>query len=170
MSETAVKVEKESGVVRRVADRIGKFLSETYTVKGAKQKEIGKYAGLYSQFTPSQQEEMKAFYEKKVGKTATWKVIRNWVATGAGLALGYGLMQPGNAALMWKFVTDTAPKAIASGADKIFHWMFHVYNVNIVPGAVDLMSSGGTNITKTFGSIQASPLNWPWLGSLKIGK
>lgn len=106
MSEVGMKVEKETGRVKRVTDRIGKFLSETYTFKGAKAAELRKYEKLYASFTPSQQSEMMAYYDKKAGKRSTWKVIRNWVATGAGLALGYGLLQPGGLAAMGKWVVD----------------------------------------------------------------
>lgn len=104
MAEVTPKIEKEPGRAKRVVDRIGKFLSETYTVKGAKAAEMRKYEKVYASFTPSQQEEMKAYYDKKAGKKAVWKVIRNWVVTGAGLTLGYGLLNPTAGAAMWKFV------------------------------------------------------------------
>lgn len=134
-AEMPVKPEKESGVVKRVADRIGEFLSKTYTIKGAKANEVKKFDALYAQFTPSQSAEMKAFYEKKVGKTATWKVIRNWVATGAGVALGYGLLQPGGAAAMWGFVTDKAVPAIKGGAEAVFNWIFNPFTLQVkLPG------------------------------------
>ncbi|HLD25286.1 MAG TPA: hypothetical protein VJB96_05210 [Patescibacteria group bacterium] len=107
MAEITPKMEKEPGRARRVVDRIGKFLSETYTVKGAKAAELRKYEKLYASFTPSQQQEMMAYYDKKAGKKAVWKVVRNWVATGAGLALGWGLLQPGGAAAMWKWAVES---------------------------------------------------------------
>lgn len=81
--------EKESGAVRRVAEKVGTFLSETYTKKGALKKEMKQYAQVFNKFTGSQREEMQAYYEKRANKSATFKVIRNWVATGAGITLGY---------------------------------------------------------------------------------
>lgn len=86
--ELPVKVERESGVVARVAARVGKFLSENYTYSGAKAKELAGLHNVVGHFTPDQQKEMRSFFEAKADKNAKWKVIRNWVATGAGLALG----------------------------------------------------------------------------------
>lgn len=90
--EFSVGVEKESGPVRRVAKRVGEFLSETYTVKGAFAKEMQKIDKVYRSFTLEQQQEMRAYFAAKAEKSAKWKVIRNWVATGAGIALGAVLL------------------------------------------------------------------------------
>lgn len=86
--EMSAPVEKESGAVKKMAERVGKFLSETYTFKGATAKEMRAFDNIASSFTPSQQEEMRAYFSAKAEKNAKWKVIRNWVATGAGVALG----------------------------------------------------------------------------------
>jgi|GEM_PF-754478 len=86
--ELNLGVEKESGPVKRVAERVGKFLAETYTVKGAISKELRKLDKVNGSFTLEQQQEMRAYFAAKAEKSAKWKVIRNWVATGAGLALG----------------------------------------------------------------------------------
>lgn len=157
IAEVPMGVEKEAGMIKRVTSRIGKFLSENYTIKGAKAKEIGKYATLYAQFTPEQQDEMKAFYEKKVAKTATWKVIRNWVTTGAGLALGYGLLQPGNAALVWDFVTKTAPEAIKGGANFVYHWLFNETVYTVTAPAIASQWGGQTVGLGSLGAIAKGP-------------
>lgn len=86
--ELAAPVERESGVVKRVAEKVSKFLSENYTLKGAKAKELRALDSVVGHFTPEQQREMRSHFEAKAEKNAKWKVIRNWVATGAGLALG----------------------------------------------------------------------------------
>lgn len=129
-NETPVPVEKEPGAVKRVAERIGKFLSETYTIKGAKAKEMRKYEKLYDQFTPSQRAEMMEFYDQKITKGATWKVIRNWVATGAGVALGWSVAHFGLPAV-WQFVTQTAPAAIAGGTESIRNWLFEPHQLRV---------------------------------------
>lgn len=89
--ENGINVEKESGPVRRVAERVGRSLSETYTVKGAIAKEMRKVDKVTRSFTPQQQQEMRTYFSRKAEKSAKWKVIRNWVATGAGLAVGSAL-------------------------------------------------------------------------------
>ncbi len=96
--ETAAPVELKKNVVGRVAERVGKFLSETYTIKGATAKELQKYADTYDRFTGDQRAEMLQYYEKVAQKSATWKVVRNWVATGAGLAVAGAAVAFGPAA------------------------------------------------------------------------
>jgi len=155
IAEVHMGVEKEAGMIKRVTSRIGKFLSETYTVKGAKSKEMAKYTALYTQFTPSQQEEMKAFYEKKVAKTATWKVIRNWVVTGAGLAMGYGILH--DPTLAWTFVTKTAPDAIKNGADFIYHWLFNPTSYVVDAPALAAQWGGQTVSLGSLGAIAKGP-------------
>lgn len=86
--EVTAPVEKEATPVQKMAERVGKFLSETYTFKGAKAKEMRAFDAISASFTPSQQQEMREYFAAKAEKNAKWKVIRNWVATGAGLALG----------------------------------------------------------------------------------
>lgn len=132
LSEVPKGIEKDKGVVGRVAARIGKFLSETYTIKGAKAAEMRKYGEIYSGFTPSQQEEMRTYFEKKVSKKATWKVIRNWVVTGAGLALGWGILQNPGAA--WKFVAETVPNGVKAALD----WVFKPMTLEISKGGLTL--------------------------------
>ena len=90
--ELPVKIEKEQGAVGRVAERMGKFLAEHYTFKGATAKELQGLDRVVGHFTPSQQNELKSYYESKAVNNARWKVIRNWVATGAGLTLGGAIL------------------------------------------------------------------------------
>ena len=90
--ELPVKIEKEQGAVGRVAERMGKFLAEHYTFKGATAKELQGLDRVMGHFTPSQQNELKSYYESKAVNSARWKVIRNWVATGAGLTLGGAIL------------------------------------------------------------------------------
>ena len=86
--ELAAPVERESGVVKRVAETVGRSLSENYTLKGSKARELRALDTVVGHFTPEQQMEMRSHFEAKAEKNAKWKVIRNWVATGAGIALG----------------------------------------------------------------------------------
>lgn len=132
VSEAPKGVEKDRGVVGRVTAKISKFLSENYTIKGAKAAEMRKYGALHASFTPSQQTEMRAYYEKKVSKKATWKVIRNWVVTGAGLALGWSVLQ--NPAAAWKFVTETVPTGVKAALD----WVFRPMTLEISKGGLTL--------------------------------
>jgi hypothetical protein len=101
-SEATPTLEQESKPVRNVAERVGKFLSENYTLKGAKAKELRAMDRVISQFTPTQQAEMRSYFDKKAESNAKWKVIRNWVATGAGLAVAgwVGLVGPEKALLL----------------------------------------------------------------------
>ncbi len=136
-SEQPVVTEREAGIVQRVANRVGKFLSETYTYKGATQKEIAtRYGIAYSQFNDETRANMKKVFEQAATDKAHWNVIRNWIVTGgAGLGLWYGISHVGVAG-MWKFVTDVAPKAIAKGAEGVFNWIFN-------PGTLNLQTAVG---------------------------
>ena len=109
--EMTAPVEQKKNVVSRVAERVGKFLSETYTVKGATAKEMEKYAYIYDQFSGKQRDEMMAYYDKSANQTASWKVVRNWVATGAGLAAGGATIAFHEAA--WSAITGAA--GVAAG-------------------------------------------------------
>lgn len=111
--ELAAPVERESGVVKRIAEKAGKFLSENYTLKGAKARELRALDAVVGSFTPEQQMEMRAHFEAKAEKNAKWKVIRNWVATGAGIALGGAVVIAG---------PDKAAAAVVLAAGKVAEW------------------------------------------------
>ena len=111
--ELAAPVERESGVIKRVAEKAGKFLSENYTYKGAKARELRALDSVVSHFTPDQQQEMRGHFEAKAEKNAKWKVIRNWVATGAGIALGGAVVIAG---------PDKAAAAVVLAASKVAEW------------------------------------------------
>lgn len=121
--EVATKAEVKKGVVGRVAERVGKFLTETYTIKGASAKELKKYEDVYNRFTGDKRAEMLKYYEGVARKSATWKVVRNWVATGAGLALAgtaalygtafLGAVKAGNVAGWWALETAGFKNALA---------------------------------------------------------
>lgn len=153
--ELPINPEKESGAVKRVAEKVGTFLSETYTKKGALKKEMAQYEKIFNRFTGAQRQEMKAFYEKQANKSATFKLIRNWVVTGAGLALGgAAALRPDLAVLAVKGLAgwivstgknliaepgkimgkigagigaglEATGKAVTSVKDGIYHWMFN---------------------------------------------
>lgn len=161
-NEVPMGQEREAGIVSRVGARIGKFLSETYTFKGAAAKEqTEQYAKIYNQFSGETKAQMMRDYEKVATDKAHWKVIRNWIATGAGLALGFSILH--NPTPVWEFLTKTAPEAIKGGVKPVFDWMFHIYNVKVVPGSLELMKSGTDTITKALPNIKVPPLNLPWL-------
>ena len=111
--ELAAPVERESGVVKRVAEKVGRFLSENYTLKGAKARELRALDTVVGHFTPEQQMEMRSHFEAKAEKNAKWKVIRNWVATGAGIALGGAVVIAG---------PDKAAAAVVLAAGKVAEW------------------------------------------------
>lgn len=131
VTETPVNVDKEPGAVKRVAERITTFLKETYTLKGATAKEVTKYNNLYASFTPAQREELIAFNEKAIHKTAMRKVVRNWIITGAGLAAGWSIATGGLPA-MWAFLTKTAPIAIGTGLEAVRTWMFDPHKTILI--------------------------------------
>lgn len=111
--ELAAPVERENSVVKRVSEKVGKFLSENYTLKGAKARELRALDTVVGNFTPDQQQEMRAHFEAKAEKNAKWKVIRNWVATGAGIALGGAVVIAG---------PDKAAAAVVLAATKVAEW------------------------------------------------
>lgn len=111
--ELAAPVERESGVMKRVSEKVGRFLSENYTLKGAKARELRALDSVVGRFTPEQQREMRAHFEAKAEKNAKWKVIRNWVATGAGIALGGAVVIAG---------PDKAAAAVVLAAGKVAEW------------------------------------------------
>lgn len=147
VQELPAVVERESGTLRKVAERIGTVLSETYTVKGAKAKELRSLDAITAKFTPSQQKEMWEYFESKADKTAKWKVIRNWVVTGAGLALGTVLLtkpelivgavvKAGAIVSSWWKETTSAlvsagvgvTEAASHGTESVMNWIFDMKN------------------------------------------
>ena len=142
--EMAAPVEKqESKVIQRVAERVGKFLSETYTVKGAKEKELRKMDRVISSFTPSQQGEMRAYFAAKAEKNAKWKVIRNWVATGAGIALGGWVAAVG---------PEKAALAVIGAAGEVSKW----WTATAVPALQDI----GAAIAAPFAKAKVTVSNY----------
>lgn len=103
--------ERESNVVTRVAKRVGKFLEQTYTRHGVLAKDIEKAKKLTEGMTFYTRRTELARLTKRAESQATWKVIRNWVLTGAGLALGGAILA--NPAGAWAAITETAGAAVA---------------------------------------------------------
>jgi hypothetical protein len=156
-------MEKESGVLRKMSERVGKFLSETYTFKGAKAKELIGFEKSLSHFTPSQQEEMREYFDKKADVNSKWKVIRNWVVTGAGLTLGAAVLanpagawalveKAGEAVVGWWHQAATAIGGAAAGVKEtvggvaigaqegagkvgvaVRDWLFDFHNRPVIP-------------------------------------
>ena len=105
-AEMTVPIERESGAVKRVTEKVGQFLKETYTRQGVIVKDMRRYAKLTENDTFYTRRDKMAQYEKLAEKHATWKVIRNWAVTGAGLALGGSILANPSHALA--LVTEAA--------------------------------------------------------------
>lgn len=165
-------MEKESGVLKKMSERVGKFLSETYTFKGAKAKELIGLEKSLSHFTPSQQEEMREYFEKKADANSKWKVIRNWVVTGAGLTLGAAVLanpagawalvgKAGEAVVGWWHQATTAVSTAVVGVGQgtvdvgtaVRDWLFDVHNRPVMHIPVDKTKFLADYNTKGLGSL-----------------
>ena len=132
-AEMSAPVERESNVVKRVTEKVGQFLKETYTTQGMIAKDMRKYAKLTENNTFYTRRAKMEAYQRLAEKHATWKVIGNWVLTGAGLAVGgTAILRP-----------DLIVGAVGAAADKL---------VPFIKGVIGAAKLAAGNIGHTIGA------------------